>query len=118
MERKETKNTLYRFLSSKGLRKDKNGIDALSPEEIQAIENGIPNVDLMGKSGLFQRIHQTCWKLETIALVFRSEEALLRCVFNFGKLPFKLLVIIHGSVLERVRLRTHLKKHMTTMILA
>ena len=35
--------TLYRFLSSKGYRKDKDGLAKLTPEEIQRIENGTTN---------------------------------------------------------------------------
>jgi len=60
---KNIQGAMYRFLTSKGLRKDKAGINALSAEEITAIENGVTSIDLINKSALFKRIHQTIWEL-------------------------------------------------------
>lgn len=56
------KYTLFRFLASKGLRKDSEGLDALSNNEIKAIESGTANTLYMKWPGLFKRIHQTAWE--------------------------------------------------------
>ena len=42
-------NTLIRFLTSKGFRKDEDGVNKLTDEEIHAIENGTANVIFMKK---------------------------------------------------------------------
>ena len=52
----ELKYTLARFLSSKGLRKDSVAVYNLSESEINAIENGIPNVEYQKKVSFKNRI--------------------------------------------------------------
>lgn len=52
----ELKMTLIRFLSSKGLRKDAEGIMALTEEEIGWIESGIPTVTEIEYRGLQRRL--------------------------------------------------------------
>ncbi len=59
----ELKYTLYRFLSSKGLRKDEAALQMLSDEEIKAVEQGIPNYLYMEWPNVYVRIHQTFWEL-------------------------------------------------------
>lgn len=49
--------TLTRYLSSKGLRKDKQGVMALTPEDVRNIEIGFPSVLYLEKSGLSLRFH-------------------------------------------------------------
>jgi hypothetical protein len=56
--------TIYRFLTSKGLRKDADGLSALTDSEIFAIENGIANVDYQDKSSLRDRIRQLIWEVD------------------------------------------------------
>ncbi len=58
----DLKFTLYRFLSSKGLRKDKAGLMELSESEIQAVERGTPNYLHMEWPHVYVRIHQTFWE--------------------------------------------------------
>lgn len=60
----ELKYTLMRFMASKGLRKDAEGIKALSNDEVQAIEKGIANVDHMKSFSIKPRIEQTIWELD------------------------------------------------------
>jgi hypothetical protein len=55
--------TLIRFLTSKGLRKDKGGIDSLSEEEVRAVERGIANVDELNKPGFLNRIEKVVWEM-------------------------------------------------------
>ncbi len=56
--------TLVRFMASKGLRKDEDGIKTLSNEEIIAVENGIPNVKYYHMNGLEERIYETLWEID------------------------------------------------------
>lgn len=55
--------TLNRFLSSKGLKKDSVGISKLSDLEIKAIEKGIANVYYLHHNALQNRIHKTFFEL-------------------------------------------------------
>ena len=50
--------TLIRYLASKGLRKDADGVVALSPEDIRAIESGIPNCIEPQQIGLQRRLNR------------------------------------------------------------
>lgn len=55
--------TLIRYLTSKGLRKDAQGIKSLTTEDIQNIENGMSNVIFQSrKYSLYPRIYQTIWE--------------------------------------------------------
>lgn len=55
--------TLIRYLTSKGLKKDAEGILSLQKQDIQNIENGIANVIFQSrKYSLYPRIYQTVWE--------------------------------------------------------
>ena len=58
----DIKFTLIRYLTSKGLRKDAEAVRSLSTNEIKAIENGIANVNYVGKSAVTTRIMETFWE--------------------------------------------------------
>ncbi len=49
--------TLIRYMSSKGLRKDRNGLQQLSDQDIENIENGIANIDY-AYGGISRRIDE------------------------------------------------------------
>lgn len=55
--------TLFRYLSSLGLRKDRDGLDALSDADIRAIERGTPNYLYTQWPTSIVRIHQTVWEV-------------------------------------------------------
>lgn len=61
----EIKYTLIRFLTSKGLNKDSEGVLALNLKEQEAIENGIANVNYMGLFNPTARIQEVVWEWET-----------------------------------------------------
>ncbi|MBL4625247.1 MAG: O-antigen ligase family protein [Flavobacteriales bacterium] len=82
---KDIRGAMYRFITSKGLRKDKDGINALSDDEIQAIENGITSVDLMNRGNLYKRIHQTIWELGNYRLGIPAGGNSLTQRFEFWK---------------------------------
>ena len=56
--------TLIRYLSSKGLRKDAEGVAALSDEDIINIENGKTNYRFAGHRSLNQRIYNIIWQID------------------------------------------------------
>lgn len=57
--------TLIRYLTSKGLRKDAEGVKALTSQDIQNIEDGIANVIYQKKFSIYPRIYQTVWEYYT-----------------------------------------------------
>jgi hypothetical protein len=57
------KYNLIRYLTSKGLRKDAEGISSLSEKDIKNIENGLSNYIFSGrKFTLYPRLYQTIWE--------------------------------------------------------
>ncbi|MFA9392800.1 MAG: O-antigen ligase family protein [Prolixibacteraceae bacterium] len=57
--------TLIRYLTSKGLKKDAEGVQALSTEDITNIEKGISNHIFVDKRySLYPRIYQTVWEID------------------------------------------------------
>jgi len=58
------KYTLIRFLASKNARKDLDGVNGLTDDEIHAIENGATNVNYQKLSSLKARIYETIWEYD------------------------------------------------------
>ena len=58
--------TIIRFLTSKGLKKDDEGVKALNEFEIKSIENGIANFDFQETSNLQNRIRQVIWEFDQL----------------------------------------------------
>lgn len=56
--------TLIRFLTSKGYRKDSDGVSSLTNDEIFAIENGVANYEEIEKPGFVRRIENVLWELD------------------------------------------------------
>lgn len=56
--------TLMRYLTSKGLRKDSVGVNALTAEDIAAIENGVANVRFTYGNPVDNRIYTVIWELD------------------------------------------------------
>lgn len=55
--------TLIRYLTSKGLKKDADGIKSLTAQDIQNVESGISNIIFQQKKyTLYPRIYQTVWE--------------------------------------------------------
>jgi len=57
-------NTLVRYLTSRGLRKDASGMNQLSDNEIRAIENGTANVVFTKKFSIRGQIYELLWGLD------------------------------------------------------
>lgn len=60
----ELKFTLLRFLTSKGLTKDAEGLNGLTQKEIEAIEKGIPNVNFVGVFNPTARLQKIIWEFD------------------------------------------------------
>lgn len=60
----ELKMTLIRYLNSKGLRKDRDGIMALSDSDIRAIEGGVANYYYISKFSVRGRIYQMLFGID------------------------------------------------------
>ena len=57
--------TLIRYLTSKGLRKDSIGVSKLTKEDIGLIEDGYSNYIFKRKLGIYPRIYQILWEIDT-----------------------------------------------------
>jgi len=57
--------TLIRYMSSRGLRKDSIGLHQLGKDEISYIENGCANYKYINKFSLESRIYNIIWQIET-----------------------------------------------------
>ena len=55
--------TLIRYLNSKGLHKDRLGVEALSEKDICNVEQGIANVSYTHKLNIINRIYSILWEL-------------------------------------------------------
>ena len=55
--------TLIRYLNSKGLHKDRLGVEALSENDIHYIERGIANVSYTHKLHIINRIYSLIWEM-------------------------------------------------------
>jgi len=56
--------TLFRYMTSRGLHKDAEGLARLSDEEISAVENGVANVRFTEVSSLSARIYGIIWQMD------------------------------------------------------
>ncbi len=56
--------TLIRYLTSKGLRKDADGVEALTDEDIRAVEKGIASVNQLRETNLMGRLREVIWEIE------------------------------------------------------
>ena len=57
-------NTLLRYMTSKGLRKDSAGIAALTKQDVKNIENGLANYIFANNSSLYPRIYEVIWEID------------------------------------------------------
>ncbi len=60
----ELRFTLIRYLTSKGLRKDCEGVNALSEKDVHAIEDGVANYIYLDNYSLYPRVYQIIWEID------------------------------------------------------
>ena len=58
------KYTLIRYLSSKGLRKDKEGIQSLNTQDIRNIENGLTNYIFENQIAIYPKLYEVFWQIK------------------------------------------------------
>lgn len=58
------KYTLIRYLTSRGLRKDAEGIRQLTEEDVRSIENGKANYIFNKKFSLYPRVYEVIWEID------------------------------------------------------
>ena len=124
----ELRYTLFRFMTSRGLRKDAAGLAQLSGEEIQAVEDGVANVNYLHWPGLLIRIHQTFWEISEFRREGKPEGHSLSQRVEYwkaateaiGKRPWVgwgtgdyLLAMQYGfeRIESRLEFRSHMKPH-------
>ncbi|MFL5764578.1 MAG: O-antigen ligase family protein [Bacteroidia bacterium] len=83
--------TLIRFLASKGLRKDQDGVNALSDDEVKAIERGAVNVDYQDISSIAGRLHEIKWELDLYHETGDPNGHSLTMRFEFWKAALKII---------------------------
>lgn len=77
--------TLSRYLTSKGLRKDAEGILQLSDQDIKAIEAGHANYKFLKLNGIESRIYQILWEYQNYKGGWRPNGHSLTMRFEFWK---------------------------------
>lgn len=77
--------TLIRFLTSKGLRKDAEGVQSLSKSEIISIEKGIANVNYQNLSNTRIRLMQIVWEFDQYFKGFNPSGHSVTQRFEFWK---------------------------------
>lgn len=55
---------LYRYLTSKGYRKDADGLEKLTDDDIRNIENGMTNYRFVNPFSFYNRIYQIVWETD------------------------------------------------------
>lgn len=77
--------TLARFMASKNLRKDAQGLSQLSDEEIHAVERGITNVNYQHSSGIALRLHELAWEIKMYKATGDANDHSLTQRFEYWK---------------------------------
>lgn len=63
-KQQDIKYTLIRYLTSKGYRKDAEGVEMLTSKDINLIENGIASHIYKSKYSIYPRIYQIIWEID------------------------------------------------------
>ena len=84
----DIKTTLTRYLTGKGLRKDAEGVAALSDDDIHNVEHGIANHHNAKKSNIDARIRTTFWEYYTWKNLNYASKTSLTQRFEFWRASF------------------------------
>ncbi len=79
------KNTLIRYLTSKGYKKDSVGVSKLTKIDIQNIESGIPNYIFADKYRLYPKIYEAIWEIDAYKKGFNNYGSSITQRFEFLK---------------------------------
>lgn len=89
------KYTLIRYMTSKGLHKDAEGMSAMTTEDIRNVERGIGSVVQLTQTGLKGRINNTIWEINNYMLGGDPSGHTLAMRFEFWKAS---LVVIKNNL--------------------
>ncbi len=87
----EIRFTLMRYLTSKGLRKDADGLKSLTDNEINAIERGVVNVNFQNISSIKGRLHEIKWELDLYKTTGDPNGHSLTQRFEYWKTAFAII---------------------------
>lgn len=90
-KQQELKETIVRYMSSKGLSKDSVGLALLSTDDIRFIEQGCANIRYTKKYSLESRIYQVYWQLKTYRETGNSTAQSFSQRIDFFKAAFHLI---------------------------
>jgi len=127
--------TLIRFLTSKGLKKDMDGVNRLSNDEVALIEKGIANIDYTKKGNFENRLKNAVWEYENYKItrdprgqsimqrfeLWKASLDLIKDHFWFGlgtgdvKPVFAAELVLEDSLLKNTGLRPH-NQYLTFML--
>jgi len=82
---------LSRYLTSKNLRKDKEGVQALTDLDIWAIENGIANIRFLDDKNINTMIYRYIWEIHNYSTGLNPQGNSLGQRFLFWKVGSKIL---------------------------
>jgi len=86
------RSVIIRYMTSKGLAKDAEGFAQLSQEDIQNIENGMPNyIYAENKLGIYPRIYETIWELDQYKITKNPNEKTLAQRIEQARLAFVII---------------------------
>lgn len=74
---------IYRYLTSKGLKKDSTSLSQLSNREIAAIEQGTTNWFYVDRNSISKRVHQSFWEIKNAfeTKSFKGKSIALRLIY-------------------------------------
>lgn len=119
--------TLIRFLTSKGLRKDMDGVNSLSDKEISLIERGVANADMAKKGSFKNRLKIAIWEYEDFKITGDPRGRTMMQRFELWRSSIQLIknhpwvgvgtgdaadvfaawLIVQDSLLKKTELRSH-----------
>ncbi|MCW3083939.1 MAG: hypothetical protein JWP12_1305 [Bacteroidetes bacterium] len=77
--------TLARFMTSKNLRKDAEGMKQLSDDDIRAVERGVVNADYQNISSIKGRLHELGWEIQMYKTTGDANDHSLTQRFEYWK---------------------------------
>jgi hypothetical protein len=95
----EIKYTLIRFLTSKGYRKDAEGLSKLTDAEVAMVEEGIASIVYAEKSNLYVRIYKIIWEYQRYQVTHNASGHSVMQRLEFWKAS---LAIIKANLLTGV----------------
>jgi len=83
--------TVHRYMSSKGLRKDSVGVSKLSDSDVAAIESGVTNYLFLEKGPFFKRVYATIWEVDHYSMGHGADGGSLTQRFVYWKTAWQII---------------------------